>query len=261
MESTSPMGHGLIATGMVPDPVEVIFFDVGGTLAWGEPSADVIWSQALEEHGHHLPPEEVVRRTGVHGPEVNRPDLIRAIQSARRSFQALPFPRDLEEQEVYFRKVDEAVLELLGLPVEEEVLDTVTRRLQEDVVSHVYEDAVPALQRLREAGFRLGVISNATHDLPGGLEELELARYFEVVTYSYEVGAEKPDPHIFRTALARLGVQAGRAAHVGDSYEADVVGARGAGLLAFLIRREDEGSHPDCVVLRSLGEIVDHLDG
>lgn len=243
------------------DQVKVVFFDVGGTLAWSEPSADVVWARALREHGHSVTPGEVVRRTGVRGPEVNRPDLHRAIQATTEGFRSLPFPREQEGQEAYFRRFDAALLERLGIPVEEEILDTVARRFREDLVSHLFEDVAPTLQRLQEAGFRLGVISNATHDLPDRLAKLGLTPFFEAITYSYEVGAEKPDSRIFRAALTRLGVEAARAVHVGDSYEADVVGARGVGLRPLLIQREGEVRGADCVVLRSLEEIHDYLDG
>lgn len=241
--------------------VDVVFFDVGGTLAWSEPSADVLWARALAEHGYTVPPEEVIRRTGVTGPEVNRPDLQRAIRAAGEDFQALPFPRDREEQAAHFRRFDAAILQRLGLPVEAAILDTVACRFEEDLTSHVYDDAVPTLERLQKGGFRLGVISNATHDLPDGLEELGLAPYFEAVTYSYELGVEKPDPRIFQTALDRMGVEPTRAAHVGDSHEADVQGARRMGLLPLLIRREREGPDPDCIVLRSLEEAPGRLTG
>lgn len=241
--------------------VEVVFFDVGGTLAWSAPTADVIWARALEKHGYRVTPEEVVRRTGVDGPEVNRPDLHRAVQAAWEDFQTLPFPPNLEEQEAHFRRLDAAILERLGLPVDEEVLDTLTRRFREDVESHLYEDALPTLERLQEADVRLGVISNATHDLPRGLETLGLTPFFEALTFSYEVGVEKPHPRIFRTALDRMGVEPARAVHVGDSYEADIQGARQVGLLPLLIRREGGGPDLDCVVLRSLEEVPDRLAG
>lgn len=242
---------------MALDGVEVVFLDVGGTLAWAEPSADVIWAKALEEHGIHLSPQEVIRHTGVPGPEVNRSELIRAIQAAEESFRGIPFPGTLEEQEGYFRPFDAAVLRRMGVPVEEAILDSVARRFREDVVTRVYEDTLPALEHLRDAGLRLGVISNATHDLPRRLQEAGLAPYFETLTYSYEVGVEKPAPEIFEAALTRMAVASQQAVHVGNNYAADVVGARGVGMLPILLVRQGTPSPVNCLTVSTLTAILD----
>jgi HAD superfamily hydrolase (TIGR01549 family) len=243
----------------MPRRYDAVFFDVGGTLSWAEPSADVIWARALEEHGHAVSQAEIIRRTGASAPEFNRGDLVRALQAAHEAFRVLPFPRDEAEQEAYLRRLDAAVLECLGIPVEESILDTVARRFREDLVLHVYEDAVPTLQRLREDGRLLGIISNAGHDLLDGLERLGLTPYFDAITYSHEVGYEKPSGHIFHVALKRLDVEAARSVHVGDSYEADVLGSRAVGITPMLIDRDGAQGAADCIVLRSLSEIANFL--
>jgi putative hydrolase of the HAD superfamily len=69
------------------------------------------------------------------------------------------------------------------------------------------------------------------------LEGLGLTDIVEVVVSSADVGLRKPDPRIFEMACERLGVQAGRSAHVGDHVYADVLGARTAGLAPVLIDR------------------------
>ena len=244
---------------MLGDRMEVVFLDVGGTLAWSEPSAGVIWARVLEEHGHAVTAEDVIRRVGGEGPEFNRPDIARVVQATWDELQTPPFPRNQEEQAAFFRRVDLEVLGRLGVPVNEDILDTAARRFRDDVRSHAFEDTLPALDCLRDAGYRLGVISNATHDLPDGLERLGLASHFEATTYSWEAGAEKPDPRIFRTALSRMGVEADRAVHVGDSYRADIVGARRGGLTPILLQREG-GPERDCLTVRSLLEVPDLLE-
>jgi len=55
---------------------------------------------------------------------------------------------------------------------------------------------------------------------------------------SAAVGVEKPDRRIFDLALARAGVPAHRVVHVGDDYEADVLGAQGAGIDAIHLVRD-----------------------
>ncbi|BBX50217.1 HAD family hydrolase [Mycolicibacterium poriferae] len=89
-----------------------------------------------------------------------------------------------------------------------------------------YPDTGPVLAGLRRRGVTTAVVSNIAFDLRpafdplgGGVDEFVL---------SFEVGAVKPDPVIFQTALDRLGVAADRALMVGDSDEADG-GARALG--------------------------------
>jgi putative hydrolase of the HAD superfamily len=86
-----------------------------------------------------------------------------------------------------------------------------------------------ALDALRSAGLRLACVANWDCALPSHLERLSVADRFDVLAVSALVGAEKPDPAIFRFALARLAVESARALHVGDGA-ADREGARAAGL-------------------------------
>ncbi|MCJ2531353.1 MAG: HAD-IA family hydrolase, partial [Candidatus Thermoplasmatota archaeon] len=92
-------------------------------------------------------------------------------------------------------------------------------------------------------------------------EDLGLAWRFESVTYSYAVGVEKPDPKIFRAALTAMNVEPHEAVHIGDNLEADVRGAAEVGLTPMLIDRRGRHSVSDVIVLRSLGETLDHLEG
>jgi putative hydrolase of the HAD superfamily len=86
--------------------------------------------------------------------------------------------------------------------------------------------ALEAVGRLRARGLALCVVSNWDCGLAEQLAALGLE--LPVVT-SAEAGAAKPDPRIFRVALELLGVDPGRALHVGDSPE-DERGARAAGM-------------------------------
>jgi HAD superfamily hydrolase (TIGR01509 family) len=89
--------------------------------------------------------------------------------------------------------------------------------------------AVEACRRLRAAGLQLAVVSNWDVGLHEHLAALGLDELVDVVVTSAEAGAPKPAPRIWELALARLGVEPGRAVHVGDA-DADAEGARAAGL-------------------------------
>jgi putative hydrolase of the HAD superfamily len=129
------------------------------------------------------------------------------------------------------------------------------QNLWEDVPGGVAE----SLRRLRSAGLRLAVVSNANGTLRRLLERLGLAPAFDAILDSAVEGMEKPDPRLFLLALARLGAEAGTAVHLGDIYHVDVVGARAAGVRPVLL--DEAGLYPeaDCPRVRSLAELADHL--
>jgi putative hydrolase of the HAD superfamily len=89
--------------------------------------------------------------------------------------------------------------------------------------------AKAALGCLRAAGIALACVGNWDISLEEQLVPLGLSSYFGVVVTSAEAGAPKPDSAPFRLALDRVGVEAGRALHIGDS-ETDREGASAAGL-------------------------------
>lgn len=125
--------------------------------------------------------------------------------------------------------------------------------------SGIAADAHEALGRLRDAGLRLGVVSNSDGRVDEALEAAGLRSYFDVVVDSTLAGVEKPDPAIFRPALAALGVPAGAALYVGDLYEVDVIGARAAGLAAVLLLPAGAPPRVGCASVHSLGALADHL--
>jgi putative hydrolase of the HAD superfamily len=116
-----------------------------------------------------------------------------------------------------------------------------------------------ALAALRELGLRLLVVSNSDGTIERGLAELRLLPYFDAVVDSSVVGFEKPDPRIFEHALARAGVAAARALHVGDLYHADVAGARAAGVHAVLLDPFGDWIGVDCERVEDLGELARRL--
>ena len=118
-----------------------------------------------------------------------------------------------------------------------------------------FPDVVPALRELRARGTRLVVVSNWDCSLPEWLEGAGLASLLDGTVSSAAAGEPKPGPAAFTAALALAGVAAHEALHVGDSLDADVEGARGAGIRAVLLARD--GDPPEGVeAVSSLAELA-----
>ena len=98
-------------------------------------------------------------------------------------------------------------------------------------------DAVPILEELSRRGIKLGVIANQNPGTERRLADWDLLRYFQVVAASAELGAAKPDPAIFRWALAKAGCPARNAVMVGDRLDNDIAPANRLGMHTVRILR------------------------
>lgn len=106
----------------------------------------------------------------------------------------------------------------------------------------VYDDARAILASLKYRGYSVGVITNAI--FPGlyfqkKVNELGLAGYVDAFVSSADVGLGKPHPAPYQRALGLLAAEPHEALFVGDTPETDIAGARGAGMRAILIERQD----------------------
>lgn len=90
------------------------------------------------------------------------------------------------------------------------------------------------LESLHRQDIKTAVVSNIAFDVRPAFASIGAAAFVDEFVLSYEVGAVKPDPAIFETALQRLGVDAAHAVMVGDSDEADG-GARAVGCRFILV--------------------------
>ena len=100
----------------------------------------------------------------------------------------------------------------------------------------LYPEVLGVLEQLRPR-FQLAVISNFDGRLRLILQHLGISKYFAHVFISSELGADKPDPEIFRRALDRIHLNANEVLHVGDDPEQDWKAAAAAGLLVFRLDR------------------------
>jgi HAD superfamily hydrolase (TIGR01549 family) len=160
------------------------------------------------------------------------------------------------------------VLARVGHPdVDDEAIRAIEGAFGRISAWQVFPDVKPALDAIQAAGIRMGVISNFVW---GGVElihDLELARHFDSLTVSARVGFQKPHRGIFEHALKALRADPASSWHIGDSYRADVFGARRMGITPVLITRyggdparvREENEDPDLLVIRDLNELLDLL--
>ena len=204
---------------------ELVFFDVGDTPLRADPSWADVYLVACRAWGLHVDREALAHA------------LLTSTSSAPWSHEG-PFEASETASWDRIKEFDTIVMRELGY----EDLPEDFYRAVEDVFAaretwHIYPDVLPALGALAAAGIRRAVISNWPWEAPRLLHDLELAAHFEQLIISARVGYQKPHRRIFEHALEATGVTPERAVHVGDSYRADVLGARSVGIEPVLIDR------------------------
>lgn len=121
----------------------------------------------------------------------------------------------------------------------------------------LYPDILPALHHWRAQGMPVGVISNFDSRLYNVLDALGLSDWVTTVTISSQVGAAKPQREIFQAAWYAQGQPEPPLWHIGDSWSADVLGARAMGWRGIHLCRDGaEQAEPDRV-----STLTDLLDG
>jgi len=216
--------------------LQAVFLDAGGVLV--NPNWTRV-SEALAGRGVRVEPTRLESAEPAAKRDLDTTERIRTTTDRTRGWE-------------YFN----LVLGHAGIPLSG-ATDDALAELHEYHQRHNLWESVPAevpaaLAALRRAGLRLAVVSNSNGTLRAKMARLGLASAFDLMVDSSEVGVEKPDPAIFAIALERLGVGAASVVHLGDFYQIDVVGARSAGIDAWLIDAGNLYPEADCPRFRSL---------
>ncbi len=122
----------------------------------------------------------------------------------------------------------------------------------------VFDDAVPGLRAVRDAGLGVVVLTNGNGDHQRfKLDRLGLADEIDELITGDSLPMGKPDPRAFTHALDRLGSSADDVVMVGDSLENDVRGAQAVGIQAVLIDRDDAHAGVDVPRVRVLTRLLE----
>jgi putative hydrolase of the HAD superfamily len=103
----------------------------------------------------------------------------------------------------------------------------------------LYPDTVDTLVALRGKGLKMGLISNAKSDwaVRAILDKHDLSKFFGVIVTSAALRIRKPRLDIFWKALMTLDAKPSETAFIGDSLEADIIGAKTAGIRSIHLLR------------------------
>jgi HAD superfamily hydrolase (TIGR01509 family) len=226
--------------------IRIVFFDLGGTLVVMR--RDYVIRKILKQEGYDVPLKKIHEAYyETEGKWLKKYGM--KMMDEKQSLKA-------------YSELNMAILSNLNLKAGKEEIERLKKIVSEKYVEvensikpRLYPDSLPTLKYLRNKGYRIGIISNAPPSTADSVKKLGLDKYAEPILISGIVGVTKPNPEIFKLALKLSGTEPENAVHVGDVYEADVLGARSAGMKAVLIDREDRFTDPDCPRIRKLTEL------
>ncbi len=116
--------------------------------------------------------------------------------------------------------------------------------------SPLFYDTMPAIHRLKKAGFRIGMVSDSD-GTPGmkmkRIRKQPFLKYLEAIVVAGEdTPRVKPSRRPFTLVAQRLGLLCKNCVYIGDNPNTDIEGAKGVGMMMILVRRRGpKGGHPD----------------
>lgn len=229
-----------------------VFFDAGLTLLTPYPSFHDLFAATLNERGLEVTPEQAQKALDEIAP---------TFTSVLDHLGTKLWTTSREVSLGFWTSVYSHAFENLGIvDVDGSHAEALYDRFTRFESYRLYDDSIPTLQALKDAGLTLGLISNFEEWLEGMLIEMEVAPLFEVMVISGTEGIEKPDPKIFDLALSRSGVSAEESVYVGDNPTVDARAAEAAGMTGVLLDRDD--LHPDFEGnrIRSLDELLSFVE-
>ena len=226
--------------------IRAILFDWVDTLARMEPDWSEIWFKAMHDMGVELSEKDMVR--GIRSAELQVPE-------------GRPLRWTKSSDEGDFIQYMQIVLEEAGDSIPERAaLLGIVKKIRQwfcDSSFSLYDDVLPAIHVLKSKGIILGVISNMYDSLEPVCRALQLGQLLDFTLTSGEAGISKPEPGIFLEALKMSGTTAAETIYVGDHYEIDILGGRGAGLKTILIDRNSRyPSFNECPRISDLSGLI-----
>jgi REG-2-like HAD superfamily hydrolase len=223
----------------MPNSIKVLTVDAAGTLIQPWPSVGAVYGKTAREFGIEIKDEEVNER------------FYKIFGQAQKNKKIT-----MGEEKDFWREVVTAIFEPFANKQKiDPVFEILWDLFAEGKHWRIAESAEITLQKLKDRGYRLAVLSNNDSRLRSVLNDHEITPLFEALFISSEIGVEKPDPAIFRAVEKTMKEEPSSFLHLGDSYSRDFEGARNAGWSALLYGKPIIESSQ----ISSFPELLDHL--
>ena len=208
--------------------IKAIFFDFYNTIGKFDPSREELQMVACQSFGINVTQQGIIKGYA-------SADSYMAKRVSVKPLRAMN-PEELND---FFTEYQSLILEGSGFNVSKDIALEIASKLRSLPKGFsLFEDVLPVLEKLKQAGLKLGLLSNNEGDISGLSKKLGLDGLMDVVINAEQVGRGKPYPEIFLEAMSRAGVKPNESVYIGDQYETDIRGSRDVGMLPVLIDRD-----------------------
>ncbi|RAJ10129.1 YjjG family noncanonical pyrimidine nucleotidase [Arenibacter echinorum] len=166
----------------------------------------------------------------------------------------------INKNELRFQRL-KITFDTLGHPISNELIDVLSDQYIEYLSSynHLFPNATEVLDYLKP-NYKLHIITNGFQEIQyKKLQSSNIHNYFEHIINSEMAGVKKPNPIIFRLALEKAKALPHKSLMIGDSLEADILGAKSVGLHTLHFNANNEPKHEYCDMIHDLSEIKSYL--
>ena len=221
-----------------------LFFDLDHTLWDFEKNSALTFEQLLSDYNIPIALQDFLK---VYVP-LNL-DYWKAFREQRIDKETLRYRRIKDTFDRLHFSIDDEMIYTLA--------DAYIQNLPEH--SHLFPGAIKVLDSLKER-YSLHIITNGFREVQHfKMRNAGLIPYFTNVTDSESVGVKKPNPLIFKKALTDANCDPANSVMIGDSHEADILGALQVGMYAIHFAISGEAPHKDCVMIDDLEKLLEIL--
>ncbi|SEC85495.1 putative hydrolase of the HAD superfamily [Tenacibaculum sp. MAR_2009_124] len=166
---------------------------------------------------------------------------------------------NISKEELRYKRLRET-FDNLDFEISDELINIIAKDYIDYLpnYSNLLEGAIEVLEYLKSK-YVLHIITNGFEEVQRQkLEKSEISHYFDVIVTSECVGVKKPNPKVFEYAMEKAKAGANESVMIGDSFEADVLGAMQVGMKAIHLV-EGKNDSTEFIAVKSLHEIKQYL--
>jgi putative hydrolase of the HAD superfamily len=196
----------------------------------------------------------------VHELNVDTTDFLSVYEPINLNYWKLYREEKIDKQHLRYKRLKDT-FDAIGFGVSDHIINT----LSEDYITylttfnHLFDGTIDILEHLKN-DYNLHIITNGFEEAQQKkMYNSKIAHYFETVTNSESAGVKKPNPIIFNHALDMAKAEANESLMIGDSYEADILGAEAIGMDVILFNYHNFKAHDHIKQVKSLVDLKKYL--
>ncbi len=221
-----------------------IFFDLDHTLWDFDRNSGLSFKQIFQEQDISL----------------NLEDFLKVYEPINLKYWKMYREEKINKEKLRYSRLKET-FDILKYEISDSLINTIAKDYIDYLPNnnHLIEGTLELLGYLKEQ-YQLHIITNGFEEVQDiKLRKSNIKPYFDVIVTSESVGVKKPNIKVFNFALEQAGVNPENAVMIGDSYEADIMGALNAGMHAIFYSNTSEKLNNEVTNVNSLLEIKQYL--